>query len=53
MLFRIISMVFSVFIVVMAGFICGRPNRPDMSTANRMNMLPDVQSKIASLMSWM
>ncbi len=38
MLFRIVSIVFPIFIVVMAGFIYGRRHRPDMSAANRMNM---------------
>ena len=40
MLFRIVSMVSPIFIVVMAGFIYGRRNRPDMSAAKRMNMEP-------------
>ena len=38
MLYRIVSIVFPLFAVVMAGFLYARRREPDMATANRMNM---------------
>ena len=38
MLYRIITIVFPLFAVVMIGFLYGRRCQPDMTAANRMNM---------------
>jgi predicted permease len=38
MLFRIISIVFPIFIIVMVGFAYGRKHRPDMQVANSLNI---------------
>lgn len=38
MVLRIVSIVFPIFLIVMVGFVVGRKNRPDMQTANRLNM---------------
>lgn len=38
MLYRIVSIVFPLFAVVMAGFLYARRREPDMAAANRMNM---------------
>lgn len=38
MLWRIASIVFPIFIIVMVGFFYGRRYRPDMDAANRLNM---------------
>jgi len=38
MLYRIVSIVFPLFAVVMAGFFYARKRAPDMAAANRMNM---------------
>lgn len=38
MAYRIISIVFPIFLVVMAGFFYGRRHRPEMDAANQLNM---------------
>ena len=38
MLFRIVSIVFPIFIIVMVGFAYGRKHRPDMQVANSLNI---------------
>lgn len=38
MLFRIVSIVFPVFFIVLVGFAYGRKNKPDMQVANQLNM---------------
>ncbi|WP_153111892.1 AEC family transporter [Propionivibrio limicola] len=38
MLLRIISIVFPIFIIVLAGFLYGRKHRPEMMAANKLNM---------------
>ena len=38
MLFRIVSIVFPLFAVVMAGFVYARKRNPDMAAANRLNI---------------
>lgn len=38
MLLRIVSIVFPIFIIVLAGYAYGRKHRPEMIAANRMNM---------------
>jgi predicted permease len=38
MLWRIISIVFPIFIIVMIGFAVGRKHRPDMQVANTLNI---------------
>jgi predicted permease len=38
MILRIISIVFPIFILVMIGFAYGRKHRPDMTTANSLNI---------------
>lgn len=38
MLFRIVSIVFPIFIIVMIGFAYGRKRRPDMQVANSLNI---------------
>lgn len=36
---RIIEIVFPIFIIILAGFIYGRQQRPEIAAANRMNMM--------------
>lgn len=38
MLLRIASIVFPIFVIVLIGFLYGRRHRPEMDTANRLNM---------------
>ena len=38
MLLRILSIVFPIFIIVIAGFLYGRKHRPEMMAANKLNM---------------
>ena len=38
MLFRIVSIVFPIFAIVMTGFAYGRRHRPEMMAANKLNM---------------
>lgn len=38
MLFRIINIVFPIFLIVITGFIYGRKHQPEMTAANKMNM---------------
>jgi len=38
MFLRIVAIVFPIFIVVIAGFLYGRRQRPEMAAANRLNM---------------
>jgi predicted permease len=38
MLFRIVSIVFPIFIIVLVGFAYGRRHSPEMQAANRLNM---------------
>lgn len=38
MLFRIVSIVFPVFFIVLVGFVYGRRHRPEMLAANQLNM---------------
>ena len=38
MLWRIFSIVFPIFVIVLVGFVYGRKHRPDMQAANRLNM---------------
>lgn len=38
MLFRIVSIVFPIFIIVLVGFAYGRRHRPEMLAANQLNM---------------
>lgn len=38
MLFRIINIVFPIFLIVIAGFVYGRKHQPEMMAANKMNM---------------
>ncbi|WP_407280464.1 AEC family transporter [Aromatoleum evansii] len=38
MLLRIVSIVFPIFIIVLAGYVYGRKHKPEMIAANRMNM---------------
>lgn len=38
MLLRILSIVFPIFIIVLAGFLYGRKHRPEMMAANKLNM---------------
>ena len=38
MLFRIVNIVFPIFLIVIAGFVYGRKHQPEMVAANKMNM---------------
>jgi predicted permease len=38
MLFRIVSIVFPIFIIVLVGYAYGRRHSPEMQAANRLNM---------------
>ena len=38
MLLRIVSIIFPLFAIVLAGWLYGRRHRPDMALANQLNM---------------
>ncbi len=51
MLLRIVSIVFPIFIIVLAGYAYGRRHRPEMLAANRLNMEVFLPSLIFSALA--